>query len=142
VIVTNDLKPSQQCATAAKKAMSVLRLIKRTFSKIDVQDFNILYKCYVRPHLEYCIQAWSPHLLKDIRCLEKVQERATKLVTELKNLEYTDRLRKLGLTTLERRRLRGDLIEIYKILMGKENVDYGHFFQYADNSYELRGHRF
>jgi len=122
-IVTSDLKPSQQCSVSANKAMSILGLINRTFKRIDEEDFKLLYNCYVRPHLEYCIQVWSPYLVKDILHLESVQKRATKLVTSIKKLSYTERLRKLNIYSLERRRLRGDLIEMYKILTAKEKVD-------------------
>jgi len=61
----------------------------------------IIYKEYIRPHLEYCIQAWSPSLVKDKLSLENVQRRATKLVYGLQNKSYEDKLRILGLTTLE-----------------------------------------
>ena len=88
-MVTSDLKPSTQCALAAKKAMSILGLIRQTFKTTDVEDFRILYNGYVRPHLEYCVQVWSPHLRKDVQCVEKVQERATKLVHGMKNLITT-----------------------------------------------------
>ena len=66
---------------------------------------------YVRPHLEYCVQAWSPAMVKDIDSA-KVQQRATKWVKGLKNKCYTDRSRNLNLTTLEKRRKRGDLKHI------------------------------
>ena len=76
-----------------------------------------LYKSIVRPHLDYCVQAWRPHR-KDIDKLEKVQRRATKMVEGLEGYSYRDRLRILGLTTLETRFLRADLIEVFKILKG------------------------
>ena len=76
VIVSNDLKVSRQCSEAVRKVSNVLRLIKR----LDKITFLIVYKCCMRPHLEYCIQAWSPFLQKDIVCMEQVQRRATKLV--------------------------------------------------------------
>jgi len=75
----------------------------------------ILYKGFIRPRLEYAVQAWSPYLRKDISCLERVQRIATKLVKGLKCLTYEQRLQRLHLTTLEKRRLRGDLIETYKL---------------------------
>ena len=90
IITTNDLnlKFSKQCNEAARKAMNVLRLIKRHFFKLDIPTFRILYKSFVRSHLEYSIQAWSPYLRKDIDVLEKIQRRATKLVIGLKNVPY------------------------------------------------------
>ena len=77
----------------------------------------------MRPHLEFAIQAWSPYYLTDIFELEKIQKRATKLIPELKHLEYEDRLKVLKLTTLEVRRLRGDLIKVFKIMKGFEYVE-------------------
>ena len=87
-----------------------------------------LYKSYVRPHLEFAVQAWSPYLKKDIQTLEKVQRRATRLMHGLENLTYQDRLEKTGLYSLECRRQRGDLIETFKILNGLEEVQPGKFF--------------
>jgi hypothetical protein len=128
VIVTDNLKPTKQCTKAASKAMNSLRLIKRAFTYIDTQSFSVLYKAYVRPHMEYCVQAWCPYYVKDIQCLESVQRRATKLVPELQHLSYEERLKRLDLYPLEKRRLRGDLIETFKILKGLEKVDATQFF--------------
>jgi len=89
-------------------------MVRRHFKEIDKDDFKIIYNTYVRPHLEYCEQAW-----KDKTCLEKVQRRATKMVEGLKKLPYETRLKRLGIYTLEKRRLRGDLTETFKILTGK-----------------------
>ena len=82
-----------------------------------------LYKTIVWPHLEYCIQAWRPYHKKDIDMLERVQRRATKMIPKLRNISYEMRLKECGLTTLETRRLRGDQIEVFKILNGYENID-------------------
>ena len=106
---------------------------------VDPQDFLIIYKSYIRPHLEYCIQAWSPYLQKDIYCLETVQHVATRLVRGFKKVPHEDRLHILGLTTLAVRRKRGDLIECYKILSKKNNLDPYQFFQHSDTTH-LRGH--
>jgi len=98
--------------------MNVLRTVKRHFPTIDESTFLILYKAYVSPHLEYCVQAWSPYF-KDMECLEQVQKRATKLINGFKNLSYENSLKRLKLTTLEKRRLRGDLIKTFKIITGE-----------------------
>ena len=121
--MTSNLMPSQQCAAAAAKACSILGLAKRHFRNLDIQSFKLIYTLYIRPHLEYSIQAWSPQLKKDIICLERIQRRATKIIMGFKNKPYAERLNLVGLTTLERRRLRGDLIETFKLLTGSERVD-------------------
>ena len=107
IIIQNNLKCDKQCAKAVNTATRVLGMIKRTFVHLDKVVFIALYKSLVRPHLEYCVQAWCPHYCKDIDLLERVQRRATKMVTALSNCSYEDRLKILGLTTLATRRIRG-----------------------------------
>ena len=85
--------------------------------------------CYLQRRLTgLCIQAWNTHLRKDVDMLEKIQRRATKFIPELRDLTYEERLKECGLTTLETRRLRGDQIEVFKILNGYENIDSNIFF--------------
>jgi len=111
------------------------------FHNLDKTSFLILYKGFIRPHLEYAIQAWSPYLKKDIEYLDKVQRRAPK--TSQRNWIYAvlhKRLDELKLTTLEKRRLRGDLIEVYKLLTGRENIDHTALLQLDDSCYGTRGH--
>ena len=74
----------------------------------------------MRSHLDSCVQAWKPHLKKDIEVLEKVQRRATRMVDGYRGMEYGKRLKRIGLTTLELRRERADLSEVFKILKGME----------------------
>ena len=97
VLITDNLKPSSQCTAAVNKTMSALRWSKRSFHYLDIESFRILYKTYIRPNLEFVIQAWSPYLDKDIKIMEKIQRQATKMVPALFNLQYEDRLKKLGI---------------------------------------------
>jgi len=128
IIITPDLKPSEQVIRAASAANSMLARVKRTFTCMDQEMFLPIYKTLVRPHMEYAIQAWCPYLQKDINKLEKVQRRATKLVPALADLAYEERLAKLKLTTLKERRGRGDMIEIFKIIKGHDSVNAGEEF--------------
>ena len=129
IYTTNILKPSMQCTKATSKARSVLGMIRRHFKTIDAEEFHILYASYIRPHMEYCVQVWSPYLRKDIECLERVQMSATKIVKGLRKMEYEERFRRLKMTTLEDR-LRGDMIETWKILNGREDIDSSQFFKW------------
>src|SRR6218665_3586516 len=138
VIMHRSAKPSRQCAEASKKANSTLGMIRRTRDKDTILR---LYKSLVRPQLEYCIQVWSPHLKLDMEKLEKVQRNAPKMIQGYKDLSYEERLIRCGLTTLEKRRSRGDLIEAYKIIIGKESIQWERFFELAPSK-GTRGHRY
>jgi len=72
--------------------------------------------------------------------MERVQKAATNLVPQLRKFSYPVRLKKIGITSLKDRRLRGDMIEVYKLSMGKEQIDYEQFFRLAENHYGIRGH--
>ena len=138
VLVSNDLKPSRHVAAVALKANKVVGIIKRNFEYLDKETIVSLHCSLVRHILEYAVQSWCPFLVKDIDELEKVQHRITKLVPGLEDLPYEERCRELKLQTLKDRRLRGDLIEVYKILHGFEGTDYRKFFKLRQSS--TRGH--
>ena len=89
--------------------------------------------------MEYCIQAWCPHLRKDIDLLEKVQRRATRFIYSLHDLPYYDKLKRLKLTTLVTRRVSGDLIEVVKVIKGFEEVDSNTLFKIVSST-NLKGH--
>jgi hypothetical protein len=138
VIIHQSLKSSSQCVKAVKSANATLGMIKRTFITRNKTTLLQLYKTLVRPKLEYCVQAWRPFLQRDIELLEKVQRRATRMMVENKTLSYEERLKSLHLTTLETRRLRGDLIEVFKILRNMEGTDSNLYFKLSSTG--LRGH--
>ena len=102
------------------KAYAGLGIIKRNFKYMSKGVFCLLHKAMVRSQLEYANSVWNPHGKEDIETIEKVQMRATKLVESVRNLSYEDRLTKLGIPSLKYRRLRGDLIEVYKIITKKD----------------------
>jgi hypothetical protein len=138
VVVQSNLKCAGQCAKVVKAANRVLGMIKRTFGNFSKHIIVKLYKSLVRPKLEYAVQAWRPHLKKDIDLIEGVQRRVTKLVVGTKGKGYEDRLKMLGMKTLETRRIQGDLIEVFKILKGMDYVAEQIFFSRAVGN--TRGH--
>ena len=132
VIVHNSLKPSVQCAKAAKKANQVLGQMARSFHYRDRITWIHLYKLYVRPHLEISGQAWCPWKKTDIEILERVQERAVNMVVGLRSRTYTDRLAEVNLLSLEDRRKRGDAIQVWKYLHG---INPGSMLKLASNQH-------
>ena len=142
VYINNNLSPSSHVAKVVEKANRVLGMIKRTYVNRSMENILSLYKSLVRPHLEYCVQAWRPFLQQDIDNIERVQRRATRMISELANLEYSERLRRCNLTILEIRRHRANLLEVYRIVHGMEDLDPGKFFVFRDDreGRESRGH--
>ena len=106
--------------------------IRRTISNKETDTVITIYKATVRPHLEYCLQAWAPYLKKDVNALAQVQHRANKMITSLRKLPYEQRLKECKLTTLEERRKRGDLLETHKIMHGLESIRDDTFFTRDD----------
>jgi hypothetical protein len=87
-------------------------MLLRTFTSRD----SNLYVSLVRPHLEFASTIWNPHLKGDEEALERIQRKASRIPTSMRGLEYEDRLKIWGLTTLKERRVRDDLIQMYKVL--------------------------
>ena len=129
----------------------MLGIIRRTFKHMDKTVFNLLYKTLVRPHIEYASVIWSPHTKKYQEKIERLQRRATKLIPEIKDLSYEQRLKSLNLSTLQFRRLRNDLIHIYKITHNLIELDTNTHCTQCHHSTEMlqqtmrpanRGHNF
>ena len=130
-----------------KKANSMYGMLRRTFKHLDEKTFVPLYKTMARSQLDYGCVIWNPYKEKYNEQIEKVQRRATKTLPKLNKLEYIDRLKKLKqLPCLKYRRLRGDLIEAYKILRGSyDNNVLKNILITKDTSsvrHSQRGHQF
>ena len=123
---------------AANKANKITGLIKRSFSFLDKPKFLTLYKSLIRSHVDYGNSIWFPVLKKDMRIIENTQRRATKLLPDFYHLSYEQRLEALNLPTLLYRRKRGDLILVFKILNGIDDISPEKFFQFSDTT--TRGH--
>ena len=127
---------------AVNKANLMLGLIKRSFLYLDIDSFLCLYKSLVRPHLEYGNIIWYPLFKRQSAMLERVQRRATKMLIELNDLSYQDRLKRLHLPPLKARRFRGDLIQTYKIMSNIDNINFTKFFQVNYTAKTRNVHKF
>ena len=116
VIIDSNLEFDKHINAKINKANSMFSIIRRSFQFLSPQNFTPLYKSLVRSHLDYASSVWSPYKQKHIDALENVQRRATRQLPTLSKLSYEERLIQLKLPTLAYRRIRGDMIEVYKIM--------------------------
>ena len=131
VSVSSDLKWDDHIKSSLSKANRMMAWVSRNVICKTKEVMSTIYRCLIRPHLEYCVQVWSPtprHGNWDmILKIEKVQRKFTNLVNDVGTLQYSARLKALNLTTLAERRIRGDLIETFKIVRGLVNYGSGIF---------------
>jgi len=130
VIFQDDLSFKEHINKIVASANSKLGIIRNTFHEITKDNFIVLYKSFVRPILEYCCTTWAPHFVMFHNDIEKVQRRATKLVKGIAHLPYSDRLKKLNLTTLYYRRQRADMLQVYRIINNIDRIDKDTIFEF------------
>jgi len=138
IMITSDLKCSQQCEYAYGKANRVIGMIRRTITYKEPKIMLSFYKTFVRPHAEYCCFAWNLPYKKDKELLEKIQHRYTKMIINMQGKTYEKK--SLRLWTLEERRNRQDIIEVFKMYRGYSSVALHELFEIDTNNKGTRGH--
>ena len=126
------MKPTSQCERAAKSANMALGMILRSFHYRSKDTLIPLYKTFVRPRMEFAVASWAPWTEKEKSVLEAVQRRMVRALSDVVGATYEERLADAGLSTLDERRKRGDVIEVFKTLHGFNRVDRNSWFDIRD----------
>ena len=137
VHIENNCDPSTHIDKITKKAQGVLAQIRRSTILRDRDTVSTLYKSFVRPLVESAVPAWNPWKRGDIEKLEKVQRRALRMITDLGSLSYDERLKSLGMESLENRRRRGDVIQCYKTMKWHGDIDPNTWFEFVQDRHDM-----
>jgi hypothetical protein len=132
VYFSENFKPSLNSNKVCKSANKIVGMIRRNISSRSSEGMLILYKTLVRPVLDYCVSAWRPYTKKDMKKLERIQKRYTKMIDGCKDKSYEERLIKLGIISLEDRYYRADMIQVFKVLSDCEKVYPDKFIELCD----------
>ena len=138
VIITRNLKPTKQCEKAARTANRILSQVLRAFSYRDKKVLPKIFKTYVRPHIEFASPVWNPWSKGDVDLLENVQKRMVKQIKGLSGISYEEKIREIGLESLEERRSRQDLIQAFKIIHGHDRVSSDTWFKFIEENRQQR----
>jgi hypothetical protein len=130
-LLSQNQKFSAHCSRISKRALRLSAHIFRVFKTRTTKFLLKMFQTYVRPIVESGPQVWSPHLLKDIDVIEKVQRSFTKRIPEVRHMSYPDRLKALKLDSLEQRRIVADLSLMYKIIRNLIDLEFDQFFAFS-----------
>ena len=143
VYISSNLKWSKHIDYIFHKANFVSYHILKSFRTKNIWTWKKLFITYVRPLVEYCTPVWSPHFIKDVNKVERIQRHFTRVIFNKCNIpfsSYNDRLLKVDLKSLENRRIYFDLILLYKIINELSDLKFEDFFRYRNHNYILRSH--
>ena len=131
VFIDTKLNFSQHCSRMCARISRKIGLIYRTFSGRTLEFMRTMFVTHIRPIAEYNSEIWSPCYVKDIDLVENLQRRFTKRIKGMYRLEYSERLKRCNLESLELRRIKKDLVLVYKIIHRLIGLEFNDFFSYA-----------
>ena len=142
--MSNNLKWTDQVNCTVNKANRILGLIKGTIGSSNTAVFAKLYQALVRQVLEYATPVWSPYLVKDVKALESIQRRASRLALKQKRgeMHYEQCCSLLKWDTLEKRRLYLSLVEYYKTVLNLNRIIFDEIFEYKHSTRTRANHKY
>ena len=144
ITMTHHLTWESQVFNVVNKANRILGLVRRTVGSSNQSTFTLLYTELVRPVLEYAAPVWSPHLVKDIKALESVQRRISRIALNQKRgeMSFEDRCKLLQWNTLEERREYFSLIECYKTVFDLNGINFNEVFECKKSKITRANHKY